>query len=46
MESPRHTAILKEYEFLSQFSKKQNMIKKNYQLNWNEKIVDKAQLFV
>ena len=25
------------------FSKKQNMIKKNYQLNRNEKFVDKAQ---
>ena len=29
--------------FLRQFSKKQNMIKKNYQLNWTEKFVDKAQ---
>ena len=32
-----------EYEFLRQFSKKQNMIKKKYQLNRNEKFVDKAQ---
>ena len=43
MESLRHTAILKKFEFLRQFSKKQNMIKKNYQLNRNEKFVDKAQ---
>ena len=34
MESLRHRAILKKFEFLRQFSKKQNMIKKNYQLNW------------
>jgi hypothetical protein len=40
MESLHHTAILKK-EVL--FSKKQNMIKKNYQLNRNEKFVDKAQ---
>ena len=33
MESLCHTAILKKFEFLRQFSKKQNMIKKNYQLN-------------
>ena len=43
MESLWHTAILKKFEFLHQFSKKQNMIKKNYQLNWTEKFVDKAQ---
>ena len=30
MESLRHTGILKSFEFLHQFSKKQNMIKKNY----------------
>jgi len=33
MESLHHTAILKKFEYLRQFSKKQNMIKKNYQLN-------------
>jgi hypothetical protein len=33
MESLWDTAILKKFEFLRQFSKKQNMIKKNYQLN-------------
>ena len=43
MESLRYTAILKKFEILPQFSKKQNMIKKNYQLNWTEKFVDKAQ---
>ena len=43
MESLCHTAILKEFEFLRQFSKNQNMIKKNYQLKRNEKFVDKAQ---
>jgi hypothetical protein len=43
MESLRHTAILKQFEFLRQFSKKQNVIKKKYQLNRNEKFVDKAQ---
>jgi hypothetical protein len=43
MESLRHTANLKEFEFLRQFNKKQNMIKKIYQLNRNEKFVDKAQ---
>ena len=43
MESLHHTAILKYFEFLRQFNKKQNMIKKNYQLNRNEKFVDKAQ---
>jgi hypothetical protein len=42
MESLRHTDILKKFEFLRQFSKKQNMIKKNYQLNCTEKFVDKA----
>jgi hypothetical protein len=31
------------FEFLRQFSKKQNMIKKKYQLNRNKKCVDKAQ---
>ena len=44
MESLRFTAILKSFEFLRQFSKNQNMIKKNYQLNRNKKFVDKAQL--
>ena len=43
MESLCHTAILKKLEFLRQISKKQNMIKKNYQLNWTKKFVDKAQ---
>ena len=43
MESLCHTAILKWFEFLRQLNKKQNMIKKNYQLNWNEKFVEKAQ---
>jgi hypothetical protein len=43
MESLRHTTILKKIEFLRQFSRKQNMIKKNYQLNRNKKFVDKAQ---
>jgi hypothetical protein len=42
MKSLHHTAILKQSEFLRQFSKKQNMIKKNYQLNRNKKFVDKA----
>jgi hypothetical protein len=32
-----------EFDFLHQFSKKQNMIKKKYQLNRNEKFVGKAQ---
>ena len=32
-----------EFEFMRQFSKKQNMIKKKYQLNRNEKFVEKAQ---
>ena len=32
-----------EFEFCRQFSKEQNMIKKKYQLNRNEKFVDKAQ---
>ena len=33
----RHTAILKKFEFLRQFSRNQNMIEKNYQLNvWKE----------
>ena len=45
IESLGHTAILKKFEFLCQFSKKQNMIKKNYQLNWTKKFVDKAQQF-
>jgi len=31
------------FEFLRQFSKKQNMIKKNYQQNRSKKFVDKAQ---
>ena len=43
MESLHHTAILKLFEFLRQFNKKQNMIKKNYQLNRNEKFIDKSQ---
>ena len=43
MESLGHTTILKKFEFLRQFNKKQYMIKKNYQLNWTEKFVDKAQ---
>jgi hypothetical protein len=43
MESLRHTAILKQFEFLRKFSKKQNMIKKKYQLNRNKNFVDKAQ---
>ena len=43
MESFHHTAILKKFDFLRQFSKKQNMIKKNYQLNRTKKFVDKAQ---
>ena len=43
MESLRHIAILKKFEFLHQFSKKQNTIKKNCQLNWTEKFVDEAQ---
>ena len=32
-----------EFEFLRTFSKKQNMTKKKFQLNRNEKFVDKAQ---
>ena len=36
-------SYLEEFEFLRQFSKEQNMIKKEYQLNRNEKFVDKAQ---
>ena len=43
MESLRHTPILKKFEFFREFSKKQNMIKKHYQLNLTEKFVDKAQ---
>ena len=44
MESLRHTATyFEEFEFLGQFSKKKNKIKKKYQLNRNEKFVDKAQ---
>ena len=31
-----------DFDFLGQFSKKQNMIKKNYQLNRIKKFVDKA----
>ena len=34
---------LEEFEFLRQFSKKQNLTKKKYQLKSNEKFVDKAQ---
>jgi hypothetical protein len=36
-------SYFEEFEFLRHFSKKQNMIKKKYQLNRNEKFVDKAQ---
>jgi len=36
-------SYFEEFEFLRQFSKKQNMIKKKYQLNRNEKFADKAQ---
>jgi hypothetical protein len=36
-------SYFEEFEFLRQFSKKQNMIKKKYQLNRTEKFVDKAQ---
>ena len=36
-------SYFEEFEFLRQFSKKQNMIKKKYQLNRNKKFVDKAQ---
>jgi hypothetical protein len=36
-------SYFEEFEFLCHFSKKQNMIKKKYQLNRNEKFVDKAQ---
>ena len=36
-------SYFEEFEFLRQFSKKQNTIKKKYQLNRNEKFVDKAQ---
>ena len=35
-------SYFEEFEFLNQFSKKQNMIKKKYQLNRNEKFVEKA----
>ena len=38
----RNTSSYSYFEFLRQFNKKQNMIKKNYQLNRNEKFVDKA----
>ena len=41
--SESHSDDLKRFEFLRQFSKKQDMIKKKYQLNRNEKFVDKAQ---
>ena len=40
-----NTAILKWFEFLRQFSKKQTMIKKNDQLNRNKKFVDKSQQY-
>ena len=43
MESICNTAILKYFEFFRQFIRKQNMIKKNYQLNRKKKFVDKAQ---
>jgi hypothetical protein len=36
-------SYFEEFEFLRQFSKKHNMIKKKCQLNRNEKFVDKAQ---
>ena len=38
-------SYFEDFEFLRQYSKKQNMIKKKYQLNWNEKFADKAQQF-
>ena len=38
----RNTLSYSYFEFLRQFNKKQNMIKKNYQLNRIEKFVDKA----
>ena len=38
-------SYFEEFEFLHQFSKKQNMIKKKYQLNRNKKFVDKAQQY-
>ena len=38
MESLCHTAILKYFEFLRLFSKKQNIIKKKYQLNRNKNV--------
>ena len=34
-------SYFEDFEFLRQYSKKQNMIKKKYQLNRNEKFVDK-----
>ena len=37
-----YIAILKKFEFLRHVSKKQNMIKNKYQLNWTEKFADKA----
>jgi hypothetical protein len=36
-------SYFEEFEFLRQFSKKQNMTKEKYQLNRNKKFVDKAQ---
>ena len=36
-------SYFEQFEFLRQFSKKQDMIKKKHQLNRNEKFVDKAQ---
>ena len=36
-------SYFEEFEFLRQFTKKQNMMKKKYQLNRNKKFVDKAQ---
>ena len=36
-------SYFEEFDFLRQFCKKQNMIKKKYHLNRNEKFVDKAQ---
>ena len=36
-------SYFEEFEFLPQFSMKQNMTKKKFQLNRNEKFVDKAQ---
>ena len=39
-------SYFEEFEFLHQFSKKQNMIKKKYQLNRTEKFIDKTHQFL